>query len=961
MNDLPEPLAQASKDKWNALCAAAKEKNISFPDDPVFVSRLKRILALSDFVARSFLNDPFLLKSLMEKNDMERSYGENEYIDALASSVSALPDSPDQSALSTMLRSFRNREMVRIAWRDLAGLSDLAETMRDLSALADACLDQAAAILYGWQCAKSGIPMGTDGSRQHLVILGLGKLGGRELNFSSDVDLVFAYPEPGETTGGRTGPISNEEFFARLGRDIIKVIGEHTSKGFVFRVDIRLRPFGESGPIAMSFDSMEEYYQTQGREWERYAWIKARVVAGDRETGNELLQRLKPFVYRRYLDFGVFESLREMKQKISLETKREKLKDNIKLGPGGIREIEFFGQVFQLTRGGVDPSLQQRSILKVLNALESRSYIPHHTCVELSDAYKFLRNTEHRLQEFADRQIHELPQDYTGKIRLATSMGFPDWRTFVSKLKGHMESVHSHFSKLLEAGDPGVHGDKDTDKLAEVWKDRDGQKRRENILLKAGFDEPKKAINILNDLHDSHATRTLSIEGRMRLDKLIPLVLKNAATSKQPLLILNRLINLIMTIQKRTNYLALLLENPGILVHLVRLAEASPWIISFLSQHPVLLDELIDPRTLYTPPEKGELEKEIHRRLEGVSTQDLEGQMTEICIFRQANMLRVAAADVTGAIPLMRVSDYLTELAETVLKQVLELAWTHLVQRHGNPSHDMNNNRSNKGFCIVAYGKLGGIELGYGSDLDLVFLHSATKGQTTGLHPIDNARFFARLGERIIHILTAHTPAGVIYETDMRLRPDGSAGLLVINIEAFRDYQINKAWTWEHQALIKARAICGDKKLQQKFEDIRQEVLSRRREKGKLREDVIDMRERLRKEQLNTKSGMFDIKHGPGGMVDIEFLVQYLVLLHAHKFPELLKWTDNIRLIDTLMKIGIIDDERGALLKKTYLTYRSTVHMLNLQEKKPVIPEEEFSDLRKEIKKVWLSLIMHTS
>ena len=955
--DIPQVLQENATIKFEAFCLAAKNADVSLPDDSEFLDTLKRVFTFSDFISKTCIHHPGIFKDLLESGDLQRKLEPDEYDLKLESYLSVIKE---DAQLSVYLRRFRRREMVRIAWRDLAGWANLSETMDDLSALADACIGQAVFFLYQWQCLKHGIPIAHDGSHQRLVVLGMGKLGGQELNFSSDVDLIFAYSETGITQGGLES-INNEEFFVRLCRQLIKIIGANTPDGVVFRVDMDLRPYGESGPVVMSFDAIEEYYQKQGREWERYAWIKARVVAGDKDAGETLLKSLKPFVFRRYLDFGVFESLRKMKQKISLEVKRKGMTNNIKLGYGGIREVEFFGQIFQLIRGGVTPSLQERRIQMTLKVLANENYISRKVCDELTMAYIFLRNTEHRLQEFSDQQTHVIPSDSVAKTRLAASMGFDTPEAFDHQLEKHRKIVHSHFDKLLEAKDSEPTDDRTKEiktGLEAVWENLLEDKKRQKILLIAGYENFDEVEGLLDHLRNHPATRSLSSDGRQRLDRLMPLMLKEIGRSGHPIVVLNRIVDLIKTIEQRTNYLALLLENPTAIVHMVNLVSASPWIVSFLSRHPVLLDELLDPRTLYRPPEKPELQKEIRKRLDLASSQDFEHQIQELCIFKQVNTLRVAAADVTGALTLMRTSDHLTEIAETVLNEVVELSWNHLIEKHGAPTCQMDGMEIGRGFSVIAYGKLGGIELSYGSDLDMVFLHAGTQGQThEGKLPMDNHQFFARLGQRVIHILTTHTAVGKLYEPDMRLRPSGSSGILVSHIEGFKDYQTNKAWTWEHQALIKARPISGDINMAKRFEQIRNEILARPRIKAQLKQDVIDMRERMRKELSSTDPGLFDIKQDSGGIVDIEFLVQYLVLLRSCEYKELLKWTDIVRLLETLKETGIINDQVAHILKVAYLTYRSAVHQFSLQEKPAKTPEKKFRGTRENVRQIWKDIM----
>ena len=951
--DLPTPLIEEFQNRWQAFRTAMETAAIPPITHPAVLNSIKHVFAFSDFVSASCTRDPALLPDLIDSGDLNRQLDPEEYCGKLKK---MLANVKDEETLLSLLRRSRRREMVRIAWRDLAGWADLSETMDALSAFADACLDQALGILYQWQCDKFGIPTAEDGSEQHLVILGLGKLGARELNFSSDVDLIFTYPASGQTRGTRNS-LSNSDFFSRLCRHLIKVIGQPTADGLVFRVDLRLRPFGESGPLAMDFSGMEQYYQQQGREWERYALIKARTVAGDKTAGNFLLEQLHPFIYRRYLDYSAFDSLREMKRMIALEVKRKRMANHIKLGPGGIREVEFFGQIFQLIRGGVTPALQETQILKVMKALADTHTIPPKVYRELTDAYVFLRNTENRLQEYADQQTHQLPSNDSGRLRLAASMGFENAESFAAALNNHRHNVHSHFQMLLESGDDENSPKKIEDPLDGIWQNVTESRLAGQTLASLGYDQPEEVLTLLEYLRNDRETRAMSPKGRQRLDKLMPRFVKEIAACENPLITLGRIIDLVKAIERRTSYLALLLENPTALSHLVKLSDASPWIASFLARHPVLLDELLDPRTLYQPPQKIEMQNGLQHRLAMLPPDDLEYQIEQLCIFKQINVLRVASADVTGTLPLMRVSDYLSEIAETILSEVVDLAFNHLVSKHGAPACRLGNKISRRGFVVIAYGKLGGLELGYGSDLDLVFLHAGTNEQTKGgANAIDSAQFFNRLGQRVIHILTAHTRAGKAYEIDMRLRPSGSSGILVSHINAFSEYQVKEAWTWEHQALIKARTICGDELIARRFEKIRAKILGRQRSGAKLKEEVSRMRERMRKELLNPAAGVFDLKQDRGAMVDIEFLVQYLVLLNSHKHSGLLQWTDNVRLLQALIETGTMDEYTAHLLKYAYLIYRAAAHQLSLQEKPANVPLDKFELLQKRVTEIWRNI-----
>ncbi len=955
--DLPDLLRPGLEDRLAAFENAVAETEVSAQAFSRVSEALPRVFACSHFVAKTCTGRPGLLQELIDSGDLAAPASGSTYRQRLLD-VLGDPAEVTEERAADVLRRFRQREMVRIAWRDIAGLSSLTEVMQELSALAETCLQAALEVLYTRLLEIFGQPVSDRGDPQQLVIIAMGKLGARELNFSSDIDLIFAYPRPGHTRGtGRR--ISNEEFFLRLCRRLVRLIGAAEAEGLVFRVDLNLRPYGENGPLVMNFDAMEDYYLRQGREWERYAWIKARVVAGDHEAGARLLEALRPFIYRRYLDYGAFESLRGMKTRIAREVKRRRLEDNIKLGRGGIREIEFFGQMFQLIRGGVTPRLQRRSILAVLEVLADENIIPRQVADELASAYRFLRRTENRLQEFEDRQTHRLPGDPVRRARLAYGLGFDGWDAFHGRLNSVMQDVHRHFDQLLaggrKSGGRAAQGrDPASAWLEEIWQgvlSGEGARRR---LQQLGFDNPGEIITLLDHLRDDADTRNLSLEARRRLDKLMPLLLDSLRPAPEAAVVLGRIADLLKTILRRSSYLALLLENQSALTHLVRLAGASPWIITHLTRHPVLLDELLDPRTLYTPPRRDEVAQDLKSRLAHIDPADLEYQIEAMNVFKQACVLRVAAADVTGHLPLMRTSDHLTDIAEVIVCEVMELAWRHLVERHGLPACSAALDGAGRCFAVVAYGKLGGIELGYGSDLDLVFLHAGGRRQTTGgRQPVDEAQFFARLGQRVVHILTAHTAAGVLYETDMRLRPSGSSGLLVSHIDAFEEYQLEKAWTWEHQAIIRARAIAGDPLLVARFNAVRARVLSLPRDRAKLRREVAGMRERMRRERLKPAPGIFNLKQDRGGIVDIEFLVQYLVLLHAHTHPELLRWTDNVRLLEALTRTGILSDTDAYLLRETYLAFRQRIHRLNLQEKPARVPRKSVAASGARVWRLW--------
>ncbi len=909
-----------------------------------FIEGLRRVLACSPFVGGYLARDPARLSALLENGGLQRSYTSEDYHRLLAA---ALADVRDAASLARALRRFRNRELVRIAWRDIAGVAGLEETMLDLSRLADTAIEQSLGWLHRRQCQDLGVPSDAAGEAQSLCVIAMGKLGAEELNFSSDIDLIFAYPREGQTCGGpRT--VSNQEYFNRLGQALIKALGEVTEEGLVFRVDMRLRPFGDSGPLVMSFDALESYYTTHGRDWERYAMVKARPAAGG--AGRRLIARLKPFVFRRYLDFTAIESLREMKRLIDCEVRRKGMVDDIKLGPGGIREIEFIAQSFQLVRGGRRPILQERRILQVLEHLRGLAYLPEQAAVELAAAYRFLRTTEHRLQQIDDQQTHSLPEADPDRTRVALGMGFDAWEGFQSALERHRERVQHHFNQLLIK----TSGYRAPTPMAETgsWPGVGDVAETERWLERVGFADPKPSLRMIEALY--RGMRRLRPTERMRVERVLPTLLGAAGEMAEPGVTVERMLRIIEAIAQRSVYLLLLEEHPGALQQMVRLCAASPWITARIAQHPILLDELLDPRTLYAPPAPEPLETALRSQLAQLAPGDLEHEMEVLRHFKHAQVLRVAAADVAGALAVRRVSDHLSAIADVTLRAALRLAREDLDSRHGTPLVTHDGTRRPAGFCIIAYGKLGGYELGYGSDLDLVFLHDSA---AQGPEAPSNQEYFSRLGQRVIHFLSTATPGGRAYEVDTRLRPNGSSGLLVASIDAFADYQKHHAWTWEHQALVRARPVAGDDDLMDGFARIRRRVLGRARVPEVLRREVGEMRARMRRELSRDRSDCFDLKHGRGGMTDIEFMVQYAVLRWAAEHPALLEHTASVRLLEVLSRSGAWAGADCAALSEAYFGYRARAHALALQERPALVTDGEFDRHRERVWEIWCRVI----
>jgi glutamate-ammonia-ligase adenylyltransferase len=927
-------------------------------------AQLARVLVGSDYVAEQLQRHPEWLADLIASGDLHTPYGDGVYAERLQALLAPLTD---EKELHRQLRLFRQREMIRLIWRDLNRLSDMRGTTRELSRLADACIDRTLDWLYDQACQRWGVPLSrpdAEGQRhpQRMVVLGMGKLGADELNLSSDIDLIFTFPANGETDGERKN-LDNQDFFIRLGQKLIQALDNLTIDGFVFRVDMRLRPFGSAGPLACSFAAIENYYQDQGRDWERYAMIKARVVAGDQQAGQELMQLLRPFVYRKYIDFSAFESLRDMKAMINREVRRKGLDHNVKLGAGGIREVEFIAQAFQLIRGGRDVDLQQRELLNILPQLPEKVGMPTEAVAELTEAYTFLRNVEHGIQAIADKQTQELPEDEEGRARLAFAQGYADWEALAQALDSSRAAVSRHFADVIAPAEEGEAGPEDlrTEWLA-LWQGMMDETAALEFLQEQGYGQPDVAFKALQDLKGLRTVQMLQKVALERLESVLPALLEQAGQCDNAEVTLERILVLVQAVLRRSAYFVLLAENPAALNQLVRLCSASAWFAEQLSKQPVLLDELIDPRTLYTPPNQSELRTELRQQLLRIPEDDIEQLMETLRYFKHAHMLRVAASDITGVLPLMKVSDYLTWLAEAVLESVLEIAWRNLTEKHGTPQKSPGV-PCDPDFIIVGYGKVGGIELSYGSDLDLVFLHDADANlETDGERPVANSVFFNRLGQRIIHILNTFTPSGILYEVDMRLRPSGNAGLLVSSLNAFRDYQHKEAWTWEHQALVRARVVAGSPALAERFAQVRRDILLQSREETKLKAEVAKMREKMR-EHLGSKpssgqhASVFDLKQDRGGIVDIEFMVQYLVLQHAAEMPALMRWTDNIRILASIEAEGLLSSDEVELLREAYKAYRAAGHRQSLQNRSGVLGEEEMRGYRAGVASIWQRLL----
>jgi len=860
------------------------------PPAPALQPFLRQLAVASDFAIDTLCRQPALLEHLARPE-----------CPPLAPPVL---DPLQPSEWPAQLRRYRAAMSTRLVWRDLAGLDSVEQTLAGATALAEQCLALALTALEAEFAQRHGVVRSADGQPQRLVVFGLGKLGGGELNFSSDIDLVYAYPHGGESDGSR--PLAAEEYFARLGQRLARLLDDTTVDGFSHRVDLRLRPFGNAGRVALSFAGMDQYFQREGRDWERYAWLKARAVAGDTAAGEAWLTTLRPFVYRRYLDFTALDGLREMKAAITAEVARRDMHEDIKRGAGGIREIEFLCQSLQLIRGGREPVLRERRLLHALAALVETGQIAPGDGTALREAYLFLRRLENRLQMLRDAQTHTLPADPLDQLRIAVGLGYPDWDTLRAALAVQQQHVSTEFGALLAPR----RGQAAPDALAAYWRGLpEGSEAQ--VLADAGFADAGSADRGLREFAQSLGVRSLSDGARARLDRVLPALLHAATRSSQPDAALRRVLGLLQAILRRTSYLALLDEQPSALARLVDVLARSALLAERLAAYPLLLDELLDVRVSGPLPEPQEMRAECRQVL---AVHDPESALRWLNEIRLALSFRMAMASLDGRQRALDSTRQLAQLAEVVVATVLQLVEADLHAAHGH----IPGGR----FAIIGYGSLGGLELGFGSDLDLVFLHDYPPGvdSSDGARPLEPGRFYARLAQKVMALLGAVTAAGRLYDIDVRLRPDGGKGTLVSSLASYREYQRERAWTWEHQALVRARGVAGDDSLLQDFEQVREHTLGRMRPAETLYNDVLSMRARMRAELDRSDAARLDLKQGAGGAVDLEFLLQTGVLEHAAQYPALLQPRATPALIDALCGTGYFATDTAQALHAAHAT-----------------------------------------
>ena len=870
----------------------------------------------------------------------------------------------DEAKVMSGLRHLRMLLMMRWIWQDALQMIALEQLTDELSEFADGCISFAKDYTYRHLVKKYGEPtfINAQGNVQidDMAIMAMGKLGAQELNLSSDIDLIFVHQARGETNGNKdhgTRSIDNKRFMTRLGQGIIKLLDNKTADGFVFRVDMRLRPWGDGSDLAIHLSALQKYFALHGRAWERFAWLKARVVGQVEQPFYDELQALiKPFVFRYYVDYSAFSALREMKSLIQNQVAQREDLDNIKLGAGGIRDIEFIVQAFQLIYGGRHPQLQIKSCLQSMQMLYELGYLELSTFEQLQSAYRFLRRLEHAIQAINDQQTQRLPHDPHWQHNLALTLGFDDWDALLSRLNHHRDTVNDPFERMVtERQVPDQEGvDLEPEHL-------DAQIARLNEVLTAENRE------LLQEFWQSKMVANLSDEARERLDDAYPVIVHALLAHQEQQQLANtalpRLMALLEAICRRSIYLVMIAENPNATIELIPMLSASPWIAKELAQYPVLLDSFLQQRYRHLP-DKLELRDILRQQLLRVEPNDEEELLSVLRLFKKNQVLAVAASDVLAERPIMKVSDSLTYIAAVVLEAALERAFAEIVKRYGYPIGKDGDpvTEADCGFAIIGYGKLGGLELSYASDLDLVFLHKIKEqGMTTGEKSVSGMKFAARLVQKLMNYLNTQTRDGRVYEIDMRLRPSGNAGMMVVSCDAFETYQLDKAWSWEHQALVRARAICGDRRVTARFCDIRRDVLALPRTIEQVRSEITSMRIKMQKHlgtsQWQQQAGKFHLKQDAGGIVDIEFLAQFAVLAYSHEYPSLTKWSDNVRIFAEVALLGIWDEQVCQDLTDAYLRIRAATHQLALSEQSLLVEESLWQETRALVQAQWQRLM----
>ncbi|MCF9046540.1 bifunctional [glutamate--ammonia ligase]-adenylyl-L-tyrosine phosphorylase/[glutamate--ammonia-ligase] adenylyltransferase [Acinetobacter nectaris] len=886
------------------------------------------------------------------REQIEEDYKLDQYLSGLSRqeivriTQKALQEVEDEQQWMKLLRILRARLMFRWIWQDVNKLTNVVQLTKELSDFADICISEAKDFAQKPLLQKYGEPIGVDGSVQDLIVIGMGKLGAQELNLSSDIDLIFAFDEQGETNGKKV--IDVQQFCILWGQKLIYLLDHITADGFVFRVDMRLRPWGDGSPLALSYAALEKYLIQHGREWERYAWIKARVITGI-EKGQELLAMTRPFVFRRYVDYTAFAAMRDMKSMIEKEVVRRHLQDDIKLGAGGIREIEFIVQVFQLIYGGAKLELQDRQCLVSLAHLAEMEFLTTSVVKQLKDAYLFLRRVEHAIQALNDQQTQSLPVMDDLRARLLIALGYGTWSEFIDDLDAHRHIVKAQFKLLIQENI-------DTETVT----------NQENLQQHLNEHLDESARQLVHEFWSSNAVKKLPAQALDRLKAFWPPFIELVLQSERPQSALLRLMPLIESVLRRTVYLVMLVESKGALQRLIKMAVVSPWICEELTQYPVLLDDFLSMD--FELPTRLDLQDAMRHQLLRVEADQIEDQMRVLRLFKKSHVLAVAASDVLAESPLMKVSDALTDIAEVSIDTTLHLAYRAVADRFGFPilKSGQRCTLDTMGFIVIGYGKLGGIELGYGSDLDLVFIHDLEEQtDTNGLKQITGFEFALKVAQKFMSLMTTQTLDGRAYEIDTRLRPSGEAGVLVTSLRAYGLYQEKSAWLWEHQALVRARSIAGDEVLRKAFEVIRSQVLTQVRDTKVVQDEVLKMRQKMKdhlgSNETEKKSGIFHLKQDAGGIVDIEFMAQYMVLAWSGTKPDLARYSDNVRILEDAARLGNLSNAEAQALIQAYLSERAESHRLALANKNMQVQATDWQDTREIVCKLWQKLIDPTA
>ncbi len=940
---LPDELKQHSDIQYERLKGKLSEEQFALLDlRPEF----RFVLALSEFVSNTIYSYPKECCQLIEQGALDDP---SFHIEPASYVKEYVDDKLSDFDLKRRLRVLRRIHYMAIAWRDLCGFADINEVFEKLSSLAEAVVLRLLEVVRSQLKKVYGDAFDSDGSPLPLLVIGMGKLGGRELNFSSDIDLIFTYPMEGETSGPRV--VTFREFFSKIVQRMANFLSDITSDTFCYRIDLRLRPFGDAGAIVNSFDALQVYYETQGRTWERYALVKGRILGQSGELDSyaaELTSMLRPFVYRRYLDYGAIQSLRKLKHLIESEVRRRCLNNNFKLGKGGIREIEFISQSFALMRGGRYTELREESLRKSLKNIISLDLIPREICEKLDESYVYLRRLENIIQEISDKQTQNLPDNSKDMARVVAAMNYDSEEHFRADLDEVMQFVHEEFKKVVADEEDSEEDYKNFD----LW-EADSDLEEMCAELEPHMVNKENTRDMAGDiitLKTSLARMPVGPVGRETLLELMPKVIYLITKEQQSAALFKRMSGLIEKIALRTPYIQLLRDKNEVLERFIELLKDNHFASELITSHPILLDELFIPQYFTKPPSPDEFLSMLQEQLLRIDRDDLEAVMEELRLFKKIMVFRIALSDKAGKLPLMKISDALTWLAEALIKELIVIAWELNVQKYGEPEGRSVND---PGIAVIGYGKLGGIELGYKSDLDMVFLKRAGDGVTNGENGVPESIFYQRLIQRIMHLATTTTVGGILYDLDMRLRPDGDTGVLISDTDSFDLYQKGRAWTWEHQALVRARPIAGSSDIIEKFNQIREEVIRAEKDDQKLKEDVVGMREKMRSHLDRSSDKFYDIKHGVGGMIDIEFISQYLLLKYAPIYPQMKLWSDNVRILEECSNLGIVDKSITDELIAAYIDIRQIYHELSLADLPRLISVSDRIPATYRVEEIW--------